>query len=173
MKTHEAPDHGRVAEVGVGSEVAFVEESGDEGPQASTVRVLGKHITSRPEAPSRLKELAVPDRFSQRTPLPGGFTPGNAISAVAASLFLHALSERHLMRHAAIARASPREAHGRPRRAVENIDIATSSMRSLTFLKSRVRTPSEGAPTVRRRERSNSASSTARSRNRAVMGTGS
>ena len=73
VKTHEAPDHGRVVELGddhgfiettdgrrvyfhrtsvldeglarltVGSEVAFVEESGDKGPQASTVRVLGKH----------------------------------------------------------------------------------------------------------------------------------
>ena len=73
VKTHEAPDHGRVAELdddhgfidtadgrrlyfhrasvleeglphlAVGSEVAFVEESGDKGPQASTVRVLGKH----------------------------------------------------------------------------------------------------------------------------------
>jgi cold shock CspA family protein/ribosome-associated translation inhibitor RaiA len=73
VKTHEAPDHGRVvvlsddhgfietadgrrvyfhrasvleegaAQLAEGSEVAFVEESGDEGPQASTVRVLGKH----------------------------------------------------------------------------------------------------------------------------------
>jgi cold shock CspA family protein len=73
VKTHEAPDHGRVAELtddhgfietadgrrvyfhlasvleegaaqlAVGSEVAFVQESGDEGPRASTVRVLGKH----------------------------------------------------------------------------------------------------------------------------------
>ena len=31
------------AQLAVGSEVAFVEESGDEGPQASTVRVLSKH----------------------------------------------------------------------------------------------------------------------------------
>ena len=73
VKTHEAPDHGRVAELAddhgfiethdgrrvyfhrasvleeglgrleVGSDVAFVEESGDKGPQASTVKVLGKH----------------------------------------------------------------------------------------------------------------------------------
>jgi len=73
VKTHQAPDHGRVVALGddhgfiettdgrrvyfhhtsvldegqarlaVGSEVAFVEESGDKGPQASTVRVLGKH----------------------------------------------------------------------------------------------------------------------------------
>lgn len=73
VKTHEVPDHGRVVELGddhgfietaagrrvyfhrtsvldeglarlaVGSDVAFVEESGDKGPQASTVRVLGKH----------------------------------------------------------------------------------------------------------------------------------
>ena len=73
VKTHQAPDHGRVIELGddhgfiettdgrriyfhrasvldeglahlaVGSDVAFVEEAGDKGPQASTVRVLGKH----------------------------------------------------------------------------------------------------------------------------------
>ena len=73
VKTHQAPDHGRVVELGDdhgfieatdgrriyfhrtsvldeglarlagGSDVAFVEESGDKGPQASTVRVLGKH----------------------------------------------------------------------------------------------------------------------------------
>jgi cold shock CspA family protein len=73
VKTHEAPEHGRVAELNrdhgvietadgrrvyfhrasvleegstrlaVGSEVAFVEEAGEKGPQASTVRVLGKH----------------------------------------------------------------------------------------------------------------------------------
>lgn len=73
VKTHEAPDHGRVVSLGddhgfietsdgrhvyfhrasvlddglsrlaVGSDVAFVEDTGDEGPQASTVRVLGKH----------------------------------------------------------------------------------------------------------------------------------
>jgi cold shock CspA family protein len=73
VKTHQAPGHGRVvslaedhgfievpdgrqvyfhrasvleegrARLTVGSEVAFVEEEGDEGPQASTVRVLGKH----------------------------------------------------------------------------------------------------------------------------------
>jgi cold shock CspA family protein len=30
-------------QLAVGSEVAFVEEPGDKGPQASTVRVLGKH----------------------------------------------------------------------------------------------------------------------------------
>jgi cold shock CspA family protein/ribosome-associated translation inhibitor RaiA len=78
VKTHEAPDHGRVAEltddhgfietadgrrvyfhrasvleegaaqVAVGSDVAFVEEPGDKGPQASTVRVLGKHHYARP-----------------------------------------------------------------------------------------------------------------------------
>jgi cold shock CspA family protein len=73
VKTHETPNHGRVAELeadhgfietadgrrlyfhrasvldeglirlAVGSEVAFVEEPGEKGPQASTVRVLGKH----------------------------------------------------------------------------------------------------------------------------------
>jgi cold shock CspA family protein len=73
VKAHQAPSHGRVvslaedhgfieasdgrqvyfhrasvleegrAHLAVGSEVAFVEEEGDEGPQASTVRVLGKH----------------------------------------------------------------------------------------------------------------------------------
>jgi cold shock CspA family protein len=73
VKTHQAPGHGRVVSLAedhgfieapdgrqvyfhrasvleegrehlaVGSEVAFVEEKGDEGPQASTVRVLGKH----------------------------------------------------------------------------------------------------------------------------------
>ena len=78
VKTHEAPDHGRVAEltddhgfietadgrrvyfhrasvlvegaaqVAVGADVAFVEEPGDKGPQASTVRVLGKHHYSSP-----------------------------------------------------------------------------------------------------------------------------
>jgi cold shock CspA family protein len=73
VKTHKAPDHGRVAELtddhgfietadgrrvyfhrssvleegaaqlAVGADVGFVEETGDKGPQASTVRVLGKH----------------------------------------------------------------------------------------------------------------------------------
>jgi cold shock CspA family protein len=72
VKTHQAPSHGRVASLAedhgfietpdgrqvyfhrasvlegrahlaVGSEVGFVEEKGDEGPQASTVKVLGKH----------------------------------------------------------------------------------------------------------------------------------
>jgi cold shock CspA family protein len=73
VKTHETPDHGRVAELNddhgfietadgrrlyfhrasvldeglirlaAGSEVTFVEEPGEKGPQASTVRVLGKH----------------------------------------------------------------------------------------------------------------------------------
>jgi cold shock CspA family protein len=73
VKGHEAPLHGTVARVGpeegwiatsdgrevyfharsvldgafgrlaVGSAVAFVEEAGEKGPQASTVRVLGKH----------------------------------------------------------------------------------------------------------------------------------
>jgi ribosomal subunit interface protein len=72
-KTHEAPQHGRIAEVNpeygtiatadgrfvyfhrnsvvdadfdkldVGAEVRFVEEPGEEGPQASTVHVIGKH----------------------------------------------------------------------------------------------------------------------------------
>lgn len=32
-----------LASLAVGSDVAFVEEPGEEGPQASTVRVLGKH----------------------------------------------------------------------------------------------------------------------------------
>jgi cold shock CspA family protein len=31
------------AQLAVGADVAFVEEQGDQGPQASTVRVLGKH----------------------------------------------------------------------------------------------------------------------------------
>jgi cold shock CspA family protein len=73
VKAHEVPDHGRVValnadhgfieaadgrrvyfhrasvldegatRLAVGSAVAFVEETGDQGPQASTVRVLGKH----------------------------------------------------------------------------------------------------------------------------------
>jgi cold shock CspA family protein/ribosome-associated translation inhibitor RaiA len=73
VKTHAVPDHGRVVglygdhgfietadgrrvyfhrasvldegmmHLAVGSEVAFVEETGDKGPQASTVRVLGTH----------------------------------------------------------------------------------------------------------------------------------
>jgi cold shock CspA family protein len=74
VKQHEAPAHGRVAEISpvdgfgfidagdrlvyfnrasvlhdqfdvleVGSAVAFVEEPGEKGPQASTVRSLGKH----------------------------------------------------------------------------------------------------------------------------------
>lgn len=73
VKTHHEPEHGRVssladdhgfieasdgrqiyfhrasvledgrAELAVGSDVAFVEEPGDKGPQASTVRVLGRH----------------------------------------------------------------------------------------------------------------------------------
>jgi cold shock CspA family protein/ribosome-associated translation inhibitor RaiA len=73
VKSHQPPDHGRVAslaadhgfietadgrevyfhrasvlddrfsELQVGSEVAFVEERGDKGPQASTVRLLGTH----------------------------------------------------------------------------------------------------------------------------------
>lgn len=73
VKTHETPGHGRVVELNddhgfieaadghrvyfhrasvleeglarlaLGAEVAFVEEPGDKGPQASTVRVLGKH----------------------------------------------------------------------------------------------------------------------------------
>jgi ribosomal subunit interface protein len=34
---------GEYGELEVGSEVRFVEESGDEGPQASTVHVVGKH----------------------------------------------------------------------------------------------------------------------------------
>lgn len=34
---------GEYGELQVGSEVRFVEESGDEGPQASTVHVIGKH----------------------------------------------------------------------------------------------------------------------------------
>jgi ribosomal subunit interface protein len=34
---------GDYAELEVGSEVRFVEETGDEGPQASTVHVVGKH----------------------------------------------------------------------------------------------------------------------------------
>lgn len=73
VKTHEAPLHGVVVRIGpeegwirtlddreiyfhehsvldeaftqleIGSDVAFAEESGDKGPQASTVRLLGKH----------------------------------------------------------------------------------------------------------------------------------
>ena len=73
VKTHQAPDHGRIvaladdhgfietadgrriyfhrasvlgeesAHLEVGSDVAFVEEPGEKGPQASTVRALGKH----------------------------------------------------------------------------------------------------------------------------------
>ena len=74
VKTHEAPEHGRVAEISkvdglgfieagerrfyfarasvlndafdglqVGAAVAFVPEVGEKGPQASTVRLLGKH----------------------------------------------------------------------------------------------------------------------------------
>lgn len=75
VKTHEAPDHGKIVELNpeqdfgrilssdgrdiyfhrnslvrgeygeleVGSEVRFVEEDGDMGPQASTVHVVGKH----------------------------------------------------------------------------------------------------------------------------------
>lgn len=73
VKTHEAPSHGQVVRLGqdegwiltpdnrevyfhhrsvldaafdelrVGTDVAFVEEQGEKGPQASTVRVLGKH----------------------------------------------------------------------------------------------------------------------------------
>lgn len=75
VKTHEAPDHGRVAELSAsrdfgrietpdgrevyfhrnslldsdfkklkeGDEVRFVEEQGDKGPQASTVKKIGKH----------------------------------------------------------------------------------------------------------------------------------
>ena len=35
--------NGGVAKLTVGSRVAFAEEPGDEGPQASTVRLLGKH----------------------------------------------------------------------------------------------------------------------------------
>ena len=34
---------GEYGELEVGSEVRFVEESGDEGPQASTVHIVGKH----------------------------------------------------------------------------------------------------------------------------------
>ena len=34
---------GRFNQMGVGSEVRFVEEQGDSGPQASTVRLIGKH----------------------------------------------------------------------------------------------------------------------------------
>jgi cold shock CspA family protein len=32
----------------LGADVAFVEEAGDKGPQASTVRVLGKHHYGTP-----------------------------------------------------------------------------------------------------------------------------
>lgn len=78
VKVHAAPDHGRVvalddnhgfietgdarqvyfhrssvlddrfADLALGSDVAFVEEAGDEGPQASTVRALGKHHYATP-----------------------------------------------------------------------------------------------------------------------------
>jgi len=97
VKTHETPDHGRVArflagedcgfietddgyeiffsrnavlndafdQLVVGSEVRFVEQEGDKGPQASSVRLIGKHHPT-----SRRSEWTFPAsraQASQRT----------------------------------------------------------------------------------------------------------